>query len=490
VALALALLPWPTSARAQPGLRALPAVWLTPRASVARAHSVLASAHVGYGVMGAVAGTQGTHQRALGGLAVAYAAPFGLSLELRVDGRWDVHKVPGGDDSLVGEPRLFLRYARAWGERARLGLETAIWVPGAVAPSLDFAATSVDILALFELTLPHGLALVTALGPRFDRSARSVSSELTLSRSDQLSLGVSSFHALLARVALEAQVGAAHAALELSADTLLGTGAPAFLRSPIRAALSARHPLGLGFEVAALAALLLSARPSLHDDAYVPFEPRFQCLVGAIYRLPAKESARRAPAARVPVSPSEAPAPAREAPVTPADTLGTLLVIVQSADGELLPDAQVTLASGPALRTGGSGSARFGALAPGSYLLSIHAHGFATETLRAELSTGATVELRAVMQPAQTDGILRILVRDAERGSGLFTRLTISPLQRGKHKPIQARSGADGRFERALPAGRYRVLLRSEGYRTQTREADVSEQGVTLFNVDLTPVSR
>jgi HSP20 family molecular chaperone IbpA len=44
---------------------------------------------------------------------------------------------------------------------------------------------------------------------------------------------------------------------------------------------------------------------------------------------------------------------------------------------------------------------------------------------------------------------------------------------------------ADGRFEIDVGPGRYRVTIAAPGYKTQTRQVDVEENGVTVLNVDL-----
>ncbi|HEX6244348.1 MAG TPA: carboxypeptidase-like regulatory domain-containing protein [Polyangiales bacterium] len=484
-----ALLGWiaPRAAHAQTGVRALPAVWLAPRLTPVASHTLSLGADVGYGVMGAVAGTSGAHQRVAGGLGVAYRAPFGLSLELRVDGRWDLH--PGKDDSLVGDPRLFVRYAHALGQRARLGLEAVVWVPGASAPSLDLSATSVDVLALADVALMEMLHLIVALGPRFDRSARSVSPGLELSQSDQLSLGVSSYHALLTRVALEARLGETHAGLELSADSLLGAGAPDFRDSPLRAALVARHPLGAGFEGVVTLAVLLSARPELiAGGPYAPFEPRFSAFLGARYQY-GDRAARTAVAAARPsaaASPVAAPAPA---PPAPAVNAGSIEVQVENPAAEPLPDVLVALEGGAALRTGGKGSVRFEPIDAGEYTLHVSADGFEPQALPAALQAGASLALRVTLQLAQQESTLRVLVRDAETGAPLVAQLSLRPAG-GRAKPMQASTAADGSFERGLSAGRYRVSLQAPGYQGQTRVIEVAERGVTLLNADLGKVSR
>lgn len=482
---------WCVEAGAQTGVRALPAVWLAPRLVEPGDHSLRLGLDLGYGALGAVAATGGTHHRARGGVGVAYAAPFGLGLELRLDGRWDVHDVPKQEDSLVGEPRLFVRYHHAVGPRTQLGLEAALWVPGASAPSLRFSALSVDLLAALDVALPRRLGLVIALGPRIDRSARSVSDSLNLSRSDQISLGVSSFHALLARVALETSLGGTKLALELSGDVLLGARAPSVGRSPLRAAVALRQPLAAGVELTALVAALLSARPPLRDGTdYAPFEPRVQAVLGARYVYQPAKPTLHAPTTKPAAMPARPPVSEPEPQPEPAKIDAALLVSVVNTQGEPLPDVRVALEPGDELRTGGAGTARFSGLARGERALSVSADGFVAQELRAHIADALTTELRVVLETAQQESVLRVLVRDAERGTPVTAQLTINPQGASKIKRVQVSTAADGSFERTLPAGRYRVELRAAGYQAQTRSVEVLERGVTLFNVDLSPVAR
>jgi hypothetical protein len=470
---------------AQPGLRALDAAWLTPRPT-SPATGLSLAAHVGYGVSGAVAGTQGPHHRTMAALALGLTLPRGFGLELRADGRWDIHDVPGGDDGLIGEPRLYARYAHALGERLQLGLEAGVWVPGGTAPSLQFRATTLDALALGELALGSRVSLLAALGPRLDRSAQSVDPELVLSRSDKLALGVSSYHALLWRVALETRLGAARLAAELSADTLLGDGAPRLVESPLRAALIARRAFGERFEGVTWISLLLSARPTQREADYVPFEPRFGCFLGARYRY--ERGARAAP------TPHAAPPAAAQSPPAgeqPVAAHAALRVRVFDQEGQPLPDVRVVLAGIDELRTGGSGSVRFTDLRAGQRELIVMGEGFITRTLPLALGPGDEAEADVVLQPEAARSAVRILVRDAETGATLHAELSLTALGRGRGSaPEVPPAQQDGSFAQSLAPGRYRLLVRAAGYQRQQRVVEVKERGVTVFNVDLSPERR
>jgi hypothetical protein len=49
----------------------------------------------------------------------------------------------------------------------------------------------------------------------------------------------------------------------------------------------------------------------------------------------------------------------------------------------------------------------------------------------------------------------------------------------------QALRAEEGRFEIDVAPGRYRVTIAAPGYKTQKREVDIDENGVTVLNVDL-----
>ena len=463
---------------AQPALRALDAAWQTPRLLPPRDELVLA-ASAGYGLTERVADTGGLHHRAAGSLALGLSSRLGLAAELRLDGRYDVHRVRQRDDSLVGDPRLYLRYGLPAHARARVGVEVAVWAPGSRAPSLDLRATSVDLLLAGTLELDARLSFSAALGPRFDRSARTVDPAVLLSRSDQISLGVSSYDAWLMRAALSTVLSHYTLLLELSADTFLGKGAPRGLDAPVRTTLLLKRAFARQgqLEINGLFSTLLSGRAGLTPSQYVPFEPRFQASLGARWTFgrapPAPLVARTPELARAVSEPSSTPV-----------SFAVNVVVADAAD-QPLPDVALQLGE-RAQRTSGAGEARFEALAPGAYQLQVRGTGFVEQTLAIEGRGEADVTLRVTLQTAHEQSLLRLLVRDAESGAPVRAACALSEA-REKRASHKLETASDGSAELSLPAGRYRVTVRAAGYRAQTRTLQVPEQGVTLFNIDLTP---
>lgn len=461
-------------------LRALDAVWLTPRFSTAHDRLLLA-ASTGYGVSGHVAGTDGVHHRAAGSLSLGVESRLGLAAELRFDGRWDVHRVSPRDDSLVGDPRLLVRYGRAVHPRAHLGAEVGVWTPGRGAPSLPLRATSVDLLVAGELRLVAWLDLTAALGPRLDQSAHSVDDKVVLSRSDRLSLGVSSYHAWLSRLALTARLADYLVSLELSADTLFGDGAPRAGQSPVRGALVARRSFARAprLELSALLSTLLSSRPPFRADDYVPFEPRFSAWVGARYAFDRAAGSKGAHALDRPVSDARG----QSAPVPPPPTTGSLLVTVLDERGSPLPDAAVVL-EGVELRTGGTGEVSFSELTEGPHEVRTATSGFVPVSATVEVAAGTTAGLTVNLAPTREESLLRLHVRDLSSGAPLVARVSLLKAM-GKRPLERFETAPNGRFELALPAGRYRVTVSRPGYQSQTRTVSVPDHGVALFNVDL-----
>ncbi|MFT3928589.1 MAG: carboxypeptidase-like regulatory domain-containing protein [Myxococcales bacterium] len=458
--------------QAQSALRALDAVWLTPRVREP-VDSVRLAASGEYG-MSLAAAREGEYQRGVGGLAAALTSRTGVGLELRVDGRWDRHGAPRRDDSFTGEPRLYVRYGRGLTPRFSAGAELAVWVPGADAPSLAWRATSADLLAVCDLSLPLGFSLVWALGPRLDRSARSVSFPrgFEYSESDMLALGVSSYHALLSRLALEYTRAAQRLGLEFSADTLLGKGAPPWVATPLRAALVASTALGRRGELFAALGVRLSRtpRPSIPGD-YRPFEPRLMGMVGIRVQLARSRS--------TPTKGTVAPPP----------QAASVSVLALDEAQRPLPDV-IVLLDARERHTDARGGARFEAVEPGEHRVALRAVGFAdwSDTVRVEAATAA--QLRIQLAAQATDGLLQVLVRDVGSSEPLAAQLTLRrmDLRRGAGAvPHAIEVTYEGRWKGDLTPGTYTLGVLAPGHAPQSLSFEIRPGGVTQFNVDLVP---
>lgn len=462
-------------ARAQSSLRALDAAWLTPRLAPARDLLSLA-ASAGYGFTERIAETGGVHHRLAGGLGLGLASRVGLAAELRFDGRWDLHDVPERDDSLVGDPRLFVRYAHGL-RKAHLGAELALWAPGRTAPSFDARALSVDFVLVGEVPLGRRASLAVATGPRFDQSAHSVERGVVLSPSDQLSLGVGEHHAWLVRLAETTTIGRTQLQVELSADSAFGRGAPRFVESPLRAALIVRHTVHDRVELSARSSVLLSARPALQAERLVPFEPRFGVQLGVRYLR------GRTVAPLPPTPPVLAPAPIEPPPVQ----AGALKVIVLDTVGQPLPDVVARI--GPReQRTSGAGEAHFVDLAVGAHELEVSGAGFVAQSTSVQIAAGETTAHALTLRANDQSG-LRLQIRNLQTSAPVVAQCTLTFVaRRGAVQRVVA--GPDGSVELMLAPGRYRVAVRAPGFHPQTRVAEVRAHGLTLFNIDLKPRRR
>jgi hypothetical protein len=297
-------------------------------------------------------------------------------------------------------------------------------------------------------------------------------------RSDTIALGVSSFDALLLRLAAEATLGSLLLGAELTGDLLLGAAAPPARESPWRASVTLHRPFGRERRLAwyAAASCLLSARPAFRAERYVPYEPRATAFVGLRYTLERRaEEGVRTPPLRAAVA---APEPAR---------LGTLAVQVVEATGEPLPDVQVALGALRVQRTNAGGSVRFAELGAAEISVEVSAPGFVRQTQTVHIEPGVIATLRVVLAAAREQGVLRVQVRDMRSGAPLAARCQLVSEGGARSATQRFQTDEQGHYEQTLAEGRYRVKVSAPGYRAQTRVLELREGSVTLFNVDLTP---
>jgi hypothetical protein len=90
--------------------------------------------------------------------------------------------------------------------------------------------------------------------------------------------------------------------------------------------------------------------------------------------------------------------------------------------------------------------------------------------------------------PAPPRGQIRGLVRSL-RGTAVAAQIGIESESAAAAEAAPPEKhdlrAEDGRFEIDVAPGKYRVTVVAPGYKTQTREVDVEENGVTVLNVDL-----
>ena len=424
---------------------------------------VSAAGSVGYGVTESQAG-EGAHHRAEGSLA-ASLAPFQhapeLALSLSFEGRYDRH--PEGDDGAVGLPRLSVFGAHTVSSRLQVGGVLSWAAYGKRAPSIELSAPAITALALGAYQVARGTLLSLQVGFRLDESAHAAPDLQRLSRADRMALGLSDFHALPLGIALIQRLGNMEIAGELSGDILLGNKAPNVLKSPLRAAVVARVPLGSGLSLELLARVSLSRRPRYASEpratSLIPVEPRFFAGLGL----------RFAP---------EVVAPPARAPEAPRRS--SLHGAITDPDGVPLAAVRVALQLGAdtyTLQTADDGSFSLEDLPRGEAALRITGDGLepVAQTVlldRPEVEVSVRVTRRAI--GTQLRGLVRSFA-----GTPLPAKVRVLPAG------SSVTADNDGRFVLELPPGVYQVEIECGGYLTQQRRVSVQENGVTVLNVEL-----
>jgi len=389
---------------AQMGLSALPTMLRVPLLEQHNRVRLVPSA--AYGFTESVLPGKDRHHRVSGGGGIAASSENGLAGELRMDARYDQHVVPGpSDESGVIDARALARYSRPASDAVSVGAQLGVWVPGEKAPRPAFSATTVDALAIFAVRASERITVSVDAGYRFDRSARSVKAPERLSKSDWISLGVSDFDAMLLGLGVQQSLDSLRWFAEVSADVLVGAGAPSFARSPLRAALGASTELGRPSTRGSLIVqgLLSDRSPVQVSGALAPVEPRISVMLALSQDFtwgdrPTPVEVRAAP------EPVAAPVVAEPAPASVALPIGVLRVFVRDTDrGEALPARiRVTTPQGEPVTAEQKLAARGGLemeLSPGSYEVEISADGFAPQRRRLSIDEHGVTVINIDLRP-------------------------------------------------------------------------------------------
>jgi hypothetical protein len=442
------------------------------------------AANAGYGYTESVGSIDGAHHRLAGSLGGGVVPLRWLSLALRLDGRIDLHPRDdrGKDLTGTGDPRLFLRGGYELKRDASIGAEAVLWFPGNVAPSFKPNATTTDFKALAAWRPErHPFALLGHVGYRLDYSANSAPDLRRLRAGDRLALNLSDFDAVLVGVGGSLRmIERTELFAEVSLDYLVGSNAPAFKVSPMRATIGARYFLKPDLQGELSVSAALSSRPSFAVDApLVPVAPRASVNIGLRYgRL------LHPPQPKPEAQPSESE-PTELQPDLPktASVSGSLV----DDKGEAVPDVRVVLTVAPetTLRetvTDGEGHYAFTDVPTGDATLEASAPGFESQQW--------VVEVRPNLPP----GGARALVRKGNTGTlRLLTRTFSSePLaasiqvRDARGRKVTSGKGDDrGSYEIDLPPGRYTVMISEPGYRSLRREVMIERYGVAILNVDM-----
>lgn len=457
------------------GWQGTPGYFRVPVVSAAQPGALLTGG-VGYGFTEGQSAAPGTHHRVQGRLGAALSPLPWLDLALGTNLRHDRHADDGQgpDQGTVLDSDLHAQAGTILGEDFHLGggLGAAFLRGDSLGSSLQ--NPSVDFLLLGAYVprhLPFSVGVLA--GYRYDRTAGVARDPARYRAGDRLALDVSEFDALPLGVGGAYRLGATELLTELSADVLVGTGAPRLVESPLRWTAGARQRLGDELSLRVVADTSLSARPSVGaSDPLLPVEPRFQLLVSMAYQW--------SPAARVAPAEPEPPPAVKPAPA-PAPALASVLVRVTTLEGYPLSDATVEIVTGETMLTVPHGELeRYGLerVPAGEATLRVSAARLLTHEQPITLRAGTPLAVDVKLAPAPPTGQVRGLIRSFS-GTGLRARVRVEPLG----KEIQ--TDASGTFQLDVPPGAYEVVVEAPGHATQRRQLRVPEDGVVILNADL-----
>jgi hypothetical protein len=433
----------------------------------------------GYGLTESLGTVDGNHHRLFGRLALgAHVAPW-LALALSLNGRFDRH--PRDDQGIdyggTGDPRLLVRAGGALGELFQLGGEVELWVPGGEAPSMEWAASTVDFKLLPALA-PHGGPWFVGLlaGFRLDQSAAAAPQLESLRQGDRIALGLSEDHSVLLGLAGTYSWSRTQLLAEVSWDLLVGGSVSSPLQCPIRADLGVRQAFVDKLIVELLAEVGLSQRPGVgSSDPLVPIEPRFSVSLGLRYSfdLRKKDTAE-----------ADSELPLEQAPPNAAVTATVSGTLVDPSGAPVpgvelslrLEDGTVRLAT-----TDSAGGFAFDSVPRGRVELRANEPRFEQGVWDFVVDAGPLVLGQRTLHPVEGEPLssqLRGLVRSFS-GEKIPAKVTVEPI--GAELTCQE----DGTFQLDVPPGAYEVHVRAPGFLSQTRKVVVEENGVSILNIDL-----
>ncbi len=434
----------------------------------------------GYGYIESLGPVKGAHHSLEGTVGVGATMIPQLSFGLHLSGRYDKHPDDdrGKDSSLIGNPYLTVRGGFEAVDWLDVGAELGVWIPGSEAPSLVWNATTLSTSLLFGIT-PKNSPWVLSLkgGFRLDNSAKAAPNPETTRYGDRISTRLSDFNSILAGLGGAYRFSAVEIFGEITADLLIGSGAPTSA-SPMRAAIGLDYHATDSLALGLLAEAALSKRPGvLHTDPLVPIEPRFAVTLGISYAFNFAE-------APPPPPPVVEPEPEKVEPVEPViDPPKTTTISGQLLDQQRSPavGVGVRLEAGEKVdrtETDNDGQYLFEEVPLGKAELSTESDNFESLRWTVDVEVGMAKILPRELVTRVTGSQLRGLVRSFG-GEGIAATIHIRPSQ------IKIETEPDGSFQIDLEPGVYTVRITARGYKKQKKRVVVEKDSVYILNVDL-----
>lgn len=465
-------------AEASPPLaaNALPGINRVGIAKPMRPARLTAAATVGYGFTEAQSATDRAHHRQLAALALAVSPISALEAGLRLDQRYDAHSDDGRgtDGGVLLDSTLRLRAPFALGQSVFIAPELGLWLPGSESASTSMSALTPDARLIATLGSDATLASLL-LGYRVERSFKAAESPDRLRRGDRLALGLSDFDAVLVGIAAAVAAGKATLEGELSADILVGSGAPRISKSPLRAFMGVRVPVSLALDLTGGVEVALSSRPDIGAGSpLIPIEPRVTALLGLRYAF-SPAAVTRSGTPRPPTATPERAAPKpTELPTFPVD------ISMRDDEDQPVIDAEVTLEiAGKILPLSGDGQGHYRAVDVPAGQGKLRVKGGGVQPIEQTISVSQeslVLEVRAPALPptAQVRGLVRSF-----QGKPLVAKIRIEPAG------LETTSDATGAFQIDVEPGKYEVVIETAGFASQRRTINVGKQGVVMINADL-----
>ncbi len=439
----------------------------------------------GYGLTESVGDIDGAHHRLYGKAAVGGSLlkwlGFGLSLEGYLDNHPDDEE--GADSTLIGKPHLNLRAGHALTKMIQLGADFDLWIPGAKAPSLKGSASTLNSRLLFALS-PEGefWTVAAALGFRLDNSANAAPPNDTMRTGDRISLGMSEYNAVLLGLGSSLRFSSMELLLELTADVLVGDGAPTG-SSPLRVAVGGRYHIFDGLAAELMTESHVAKRPPLDtDDPLSPVEPRFSLLAGLRYSFLIDKPAP--PPDTDPLIEDKPPLDEpQKPPAEPVVELTRLEGRVVNTENNPIGGAVVRIAAGDKeleTTTTPEGAYAFDGVPVGPATLTVITEGFDEDTRELTVTKGMPPVEPHILKEIESSQAsqLRGVIRSID-GKQLRASILIKPGN------IELETDDSGYFTQDLAPGRYTVLIKCKGYKRQTRKVEIEENSVTILNADL-----